>query len=467
MIRQNELPPLTLADVLAAKEARQARQAIFRQRHGQVLLSLTINMPGAVKDGALIRRLAEYGAEQVRHRLPVIAEERLYPFTGPEILLAVAESGSAVKSIAVALEEINAFSRLLDLDVFDDDGRQLSRRDIAGQQERACLVCGEPALPCMRERRHAPAAVTAAAARLLDQFAAHVTRRVSVPAEEIGALAVEAMLYEVASTPAPGLVDRVNAGAHRDMDFYTFMSSSAALALPLARCAQAGLEHERPLAKLLPVLRYIGQEGDVAMEKATAGVNTQKGLLFSLGVVAAAAGWCIAQREKLQDNRLLEVTAAIVQGIVDRELKSSSSREACMTAGERLYRDHGVTGIRGEMETGLPAVREQGLLTLRQALADRLHVNDALIQTLLILLTCVDDTTVMNRHNVEKMRDWVRSQARRALAVGGMYTEAGRQQVHELDQEFIAEWVSPGGAADILAVTWFVHRLTGGRQHSF
>ena len=42
-----------------------------------------------------------------------------------------------------------------------------------------------------------------------------------------------------------------------------------------------------------------------------------------------------------------------------------------------------------------------------------------------------------------------------------MYTEEGRARVREMDQAFIDAWVSPGGAADLLAVTWFVQRLAG------
>ena len=453
--------PLTLDDVLAAKEARRDRQLLFRQRHDSTLISLTINMPGPVKDGDRIRRLAAYAAAEINQRLPVRAEERVYLPTGPEILLAVAAPGAETKAAAMELEEALPFARLLDLDVFDREGRQLSRRDLPGRSERGCLVCGGAAVVCMRERRHTGAAVVAAAERLLEQFAAYIARQVSAAAETIGALAVEAMLFEVTSTPAPGLVDRVNAGAHRDMDFYTFMSSSAALSLPLARCAQAGIEHQGPLDRLLPVLRLIGQEGDAAMLRATAGINTQKGLLFSLGMVAAAAGWCAARREKPDSGRLLDITAAIVHGIVERELKAAAGRGKRLTAGERLYHEHGITGIRGEMEAGLPAVREQGLPALRRALADGLHVNDALIQTLLVLLTCVDDTTVMNRHHPEKMRGWVRERAKQALLAGGMYTGAGREHLQAMDREFIDAWVSPGGTADMLAVTWFVERLAG------
>lgn len=41
--------------------------------------------------------------------------------------------------------------------------------------------------------------------------------------------AVRALLYEVNTTPKPGLVDRRNSGSHTDMDSFTFMSSAASL----------------------------------------------------------------------------------------------------------------------------------------------------------------------------------------------------------------------------------------------
>ena len=49
-------------------------------------------------------------------------------------------------------------------------------------------------------------------------------------ADMIAACAVEALLVEAAATPKPGLVDRANNGAHRDMDFFTFQASAAVLA---------------------------------------------------------------------------------------------------------------------------------------------------------------------------------------------------------------------------------------------
>ena len=38
----------------------------------------------------------------------------------------------------------------------------------------------------------------------------------------ISKVAIKSLLYEVTASPKPGLVDRFNSGAHRDMDIFTF-----------------------------------------------------------------------------------------------------------------------------------------------------------------------------------------------------------------------------------------------------
>ena len=48
-------------------------------------------------------------------------------------------------------------------------------------------------------------------------------------ADRISEYAVRALLYEVAVSPKPGLVDRFNQGSHRDMDFYSFLAAQRPL----------------------------------------------------------------------------------------------------------------------------------------------------------------------------------------------------------------------------------------------
>ena len=453
---KNEALAITLEDILAAKEERQKRQEAMQNKYKTALLSITINIPGRIKDTPVIRELLEYAVKEVRRAVSVQAIELVFKKTGPEAIISADAGAEELKQKMIVLEEEKPFGRLIDIDVFSAGGELISR-NMQGNY-RKCFVCSENAVLCMRESRHEPQEVRQAADKLLMQFSAYLSDNVNDKAKKLGELAVEAMLFEAACTPAPGLVDRANSGAHADMDFYAFMSSTAALTHTLARCAQAGYNHAAAPAGLLSVLRIIGTEGERQMLKATGGVNTHKGLLFSLGIAAAAAGFLIGRQHKINFAEILAAVKAIAKDIV-REFESIKDKPPNeLTAGERLYKQYGITGIRGEIAAGLPAINSVGLPVLKKALKT-LSVNDALVETLLHLISVVEDTTVMNRHNPEKLRSWVNKKVRKAITAGGMYSVEGRKLVQELDQEFILHNVSPGGAADLLAVTWFIYRI--------
>jgi len=448
---------LSLEDVLAGKEARQLRQHNFKVKYETTIVSITVNMPGPVKDMPILRRLRDYAVKELKEALYVVAVEEINVATGPEALVAVDADGWIVKNIGIKIEEGYSFSRLLDIDVFSADGCLLSRREKG--EGRGCFVCGGETIVCMREQQHSQKDIALAVEEMLNQFKAYETRQVSPYAEKLGALALESMLFEVTCTPAPGLVDRRNNGAHRDMDFYSFMASSSALAMTMARCAQAGIVTDE-LASLLPVLRIIGLAGEQAMFTAAKGVNTQKGLLFLLGIMVGATGWLLGRGKVISPDNVLETARAMVTGIVERELMSAADKpKEALTAGEALYLTYGIEGIRGELAAGLPAVKEKALPALQEALKKGMSVNDALVQTLLVLMTCVDDTTVMHRHHPDKMRVWVREKVQDVLAVGGMELAEGKKRCEALDEEFINHNVSPGGVADLLAVTWFLQKL--------
>lgn len=81
-----------------------------------------------------------------------------------------------------------------------------------------------------------------------------------------------------------------------------------------------------------------------------------------------------------------------------------------------------------------------------------LHFNDILVQTLLYLMTVNEDTNIVARNNLETL-EWVRRYANQILISGGMLTKEGMKVVYEMDREFIRRNISPGGSADLLAVT--------------
>jgi len=449
---------ISLADLLAAKEQRQQRQQRLLAEYHLSLVSITINMPGSVKDTALTRKLCDFAVARVKESVPVCAEQIVYLPTGPEALLVTAVLATQVKDICSTIEMQQPFARLLDLDVFSEQGKQLSAQSTRGL--RKCYVCDNPAAYCMREAKHSQIEIQQAVQGLFHQFLAEESRHISALAARIGSLAVEAMLYEVTCTPSPGLVDRVNSGAHQDMDFYSFMASSAALSDVMARFAQAGMSFvSQDLTDLLPVLRIIGQDGERAMFAVTQNVNTQKGLIFSLGIVTAVVAFLL-ENKQFSETTLYASVAEMTAGMVNRELGARDYlAEEKLTAGEKLYRRYKIAGIRGEFEQGLPAVQFHSLPQLRLSIANGLAVNEALLETLLCLMTCVDDTTVMNRHSPEKMRQWVRQQVEPIFAAGGLAAPEGKTQLAIMDQTFIEQNVSPGGAADLLAVTWFIYRV--------
>ena len=115
--------------------------------------------------------------------------------------------------------------------------------------------------------------------------------------KKIGALAHLAMLSEVSATPKPGLVDRMTNGAHDDMDFFTFLASATALRTSFDTFAELGRAHAKePVSALLPHLQAAGIIAERHMFAATHGVNTHKGMIFSLGLLAGTlcgllVGW--------------------------------------------------------------------------------------------------------------------------------------------------------------------------------
>lgn len=271
--------------------------------------------------------------------------------------------------------------------------------------------------------------------------------------------AMKALLYEVSAAPKPGLVDRLGPGAHDDMDYFTFVDSTLALQETFYECAEAGVNFkgENP-TELLEALRPIGILGEEKMLQATDGVNTHKGAIFSLGILCAAAGRLIS--ESSNAHALCEYVKQMAFGLT-KELNTTVRGEA-LTSGERLYKSSGILGIRGEVEAGFPSVMEFGLPALQsmstEGLLDR---NEIMIQTLIELMYHVDDTNVLSRKGVSGL-NYVRNQAKKALELGGVYTEEGWYFIVKLDQEFTEKNISPGGTADMLAVTLMLHFLSSG-----
>jgi triphosphoribosyl-dephospho-CoA synthase len=274
--------------------------------------------------------------------------------------------------------------------------------------------------------------------------------KVTDAAFKIADLAVQAILYESACFPSPGLVSPISDGAHKDMDYYMFLDSTASLIKPLLLCAQAGYTKSEP-RDIFKSIREIGLSGEKEMFLRTYGVNTHKGMLFLMGITAAAVAKAIY--EKKDFNFIREVIVEMTNGISQSELMALPKDKKDLSHGERLYLEFGVKGIRGEVEEGLPIVFEQAL-SIYDKCSD-IYINDRLLHTLIGIMQYCEDTTILHRHNLETLKE-VQAKAKFITGLGGMKTDFGVSAVYELDREFKKRGISPGGSADLLAVTVFL-----------
>jgi triphosphoribosyl-dephospho-CoA synthase len=285
--------------------------------------------------------------------------------------------------------------------------------------------------------------------RLRSQAAVHpgtVAARITYDAHR-------ALLTELMLTPKPGLVDQRNCGAHEDMNLETFRVSARTIASWWPRFFKIGYESAQLLAgDFLPLVRPVGIECEKAMLEATDGVNTHKGAIFSLGLLCSAAGRLLARNIALNRQRLCSEVARICVGLVDREL---SSAPAARTAGERIFQRYGLTGARGEAASGFALVRSVALPVYDRARAVGVREDLALLHTLLHLLAVNDDTNLVSRGGLAGL-DYVREYSATLIREGGAVAPDGLKKMEAFDDALIERRLSPGGSADLLAVTWFL-----------
>ena len=266
---------------------------------------------------------------------------------------------------------------------------------------------------------------------------------------KLAKLACQAVSYEVATFPKPGLVTPISTGAHEDMDYFTFINSTAALHQYFLLFAEAGQSHDS-LKEIFANIRHIGIEAEKAMFLATNQVNTHKGMIFLMGICLAATAKVVS--DGLDFSQIQVVIKEMTVGLVLEDLKHLT-KETAKSHGEKLYVNHRITGVRGEVEAGLPTVFDHGLPYFESL--EEPSLNKRLVLTLFKLMTLCDDTTIVHRHNVQKLMD-VKELAKKVLVIYESQPEKFEGKLAEVEDSFIRDLISPGGSADLLAVTAYL-----------
>lgn len=425
---------VTLAQMLDARENRAFRQFQLNREFGKPMISFSMNIPGPVKDTALIRRGFREGCAALEGKLPpekVLHREYIEAITGCEAMYVLDMEAAEVKAVTTAIEDAHGLGRLFDMDVLDEKLCKLDREQVGGG-DRNCIVCGAPGRGCASRRSHSVTALQRSTNAIL-----------------IGHLAVESLLEEVTTTPKPGLVDSRNSGSHRDMDIETFRASAHALSGYFHSCVRAGMETAGEAPEVtFGQLRKLGLQAEQDMFAATGGVNTHKGAIFTIGILCGAAGRLWNPDGVWQEDELLAQVGAMTHAAMEADFQKGGD-----TVGQRLYRDHGIRGIRGQVAEGLPAVREISLAVYRDCLERGLDANEAGVHALLHLIARVEDTNMIHRGGISGAK--AGADACAAL----LEKEFTLEDVESLNDWFVERNLSPGGCADLLAATYFIHSL--------
>ena len=219
-------------------------------------------------------------------------------------------------------------------------------------------------------------------------------------------LAVRALRSELDTPLKPGLVGPDGNGAHRDMDYDLMVKGIDAIRPFFPRMAQAISPEE---------LRQLGLDAEKAMLNATGGVNTHRGAIFAMALA-------------LYPHDIAE-TAALLDD------------------GRTKQRD----GIRGAMQMAREGYPELfgNWLPYYQA---RKWLPHGKQKTLLRIMSELDDTCVIQRVGYDRAQE-VKNEAKALLQ------DFSEERLLEMCIRYASEGISPGGAADMLALTIFMDSI--------
>lgn len=442
---------VSLDDMLYARERRQMIQQSLIQKYNLPLISFTLNIVGPLKVFPLVIKTYEEGISLIKSYcfawgLHISHFQEICENTGYEGFFVINADSMEIKNVTSQLELKSSIGRLFDIDVIKVDGKKVSRTEL-NLSERKCLLCNKNAFECSRSRTHS---VNALVQREIEVMWDYFTLQY---AKDIASIATRSLLYEVITTPKPGLVDKHNNGSHKDMDIYTFESSALALMPYFIEFVQCGIHNcNLPPKELMDQIRPIGIQAELAMLHATNGINTHKGIIFSLGIICTALGYLYGQQIDYSQNIIRNICKKMTSELMkdfDRIEKSNA-----ITNGEKLYAEYGIMGVRGESMNGFPNVFSLALPIFRKYTLEGFTQNDSGILTLLHLIAFTEDTNIISRSDYNTMLT-VQKEIKNYLENTDCTDYI--DYIQKLDHSFIDKNISPGGCADLLALTYFIY----------
>ncbi|MFV0498826.1 MAG: triphosphoribosyl-dephospho-CoA synthase [Bacilli bacterium] len=332
-----------------------------------------------------------------------------------------------IKNELIMLEE-QAFGRYIDLDLYTNLEHSISRGSL-GIKSRKCIICGGKTIECMRMSKHSA-----------EEVLSKMERDVKVQlVNELVSYAKEAMTEEVSVDLKFGLVTKNSCGKHLDMDYNLFIKSIESISQNIFAYANVGFDLNE---NSFETLRTIGIDIENSMFNATNGVNTHKGLIFLLGFVMPSIIDC------LYNNKQFTTIEKNIKFLAKDIMKDFTTKKIKNTFGVKSYVKYSILGVRGEVLNGLDKVfNAVRLFECYEGTNDKL-----VLDLLLHYMSILDDTVILHSQDLGFLK-YLKTVARNIIDVGGSRSESGLNLIKAYTNEFINLGVSPGGSADMVAIT--------------
>ncbi len=275
----------------------------------------------------------------------------------------------------------------------------------------------------------------------------------------IAHLATRALHAELDTTPKPGLVDKDNSGAHRDMDHALMSRSIRAIHPYFVRLALLGFAADMPSHDDIV---KTGIEAERAMFEATNGVNTYKGALFSMGLAVVAAAGKAWQGYSITPQALSAAISKLAFAFPDT--KGTHGSKAKQTAASETATFKGALDNARE---GYPMLFNDWLPFYANLIKN--GEPHALHLTLLRIMCDLDDTNIVYRTSLAMMKQ-VKEESRSVLSRWSEATHGTPQAdggtnldtiLGDMNRSFVQRNISPGGSADMLSLVVFINGVLG------
>ncbi len=401
-----------IESLLEAREKRHSHAVNLSLDLDKVVTVAKVNMPGIGKNTAESGVVLNIMTRLLRSLFDARFHTRVPSPDGDYHIFVLEEDVKKVKRVMVYLEKTHPLGRLMDLDVYTA-GRGFSRSEI-GMNPRKCFLCDKDAFLCAREKTHS-----------LKEMNAHIVSKVrGFLLDALTKESEHALLKELYLSPCFSLVGPAGSKLHKDMNISHFLSSIQALKPYFRHYLAIGMD----LNRHYHTLRKTGLQGEKAMFEATGGVNTHKGAHFIFGLTLPVFMDCVLNGASFESFK--DALKAMASVLLKEDFKTLKTP---LTTGEMLYLNHGVEGIRGEALRGFPGVFEWYP-----------KKDESGFEKLLRIMARIDDTTLLKRDiDIASMKKALLSCENKGFKglddIAGHYSHA-----------------SPGGAADLLALVYFL-----------